>query len=119
MEKLRTPLRVTAVVVLLYALSTLSSSLVKSIYGYQVKDEGLLFIFAGAIFALFIFWWAIASNVGKYGGLATPGVLVLAIFVVFFLIGWARQFFTLRTVAIPVVIDVVLGAWIWSARPKS
>jgi hypothetical protein len=119
MERLGTPLRVTAIVTVLYGLSSLSPSLVSSIYGYQVKDNGLLWVLAASIFALAVLVWGIGSNPAQYGSLATHVVVALAIFVVFFLIGWVRHLFTFRTVVIPVIIDVALGAWIWSARPKS
>lgn len=118
MEKLGTPLRVTAIVTLLYGLSTLSPSLVSSIYGYQVNDNGLLFVLAASIFALAVVVWGVGSNPAQYGSLATHIVVALAIFVAFFLIGWVRNLFTFRTVVIPVIVDAVLGVWIWSARPK-
>jgi hypothetical protein len=119
MEKLGTPLRVTAIVSLLYGLSALSPSLVSTIYGYQAKDNGLLFLLAASIFAVAVLVWGIGSNPAQYGGLATHVVVALAIFVAFFLIGWVRGLFTFRTAVIPIIIDVALGAWIWSARPKS
>ncbi|HEV8340393.1 MAG TPA: hypothetical protein VGR25_12180 [bacterium] len=118
MERLGTPLRVTAIATLLYGLSSLSPALVSSIYGYQVKDNGLLFVLAASIFAIAVLVWGIGSSPGQYGGLATHVVVALAIFVAFFLIGWVRHLFTFRTVVIPIIIDVVLGVWIWSARPK-
>lgn len=119
MQKLRTPLLVTAIVTFLYGISALSPSLVSSLYGYEVKDQGLLFILAASIFAFFVFVWGVASNPDKYGNLATHVVVGLAIFVVFFLLGWARNLFTFRNAVIPVVIDIILGVWIWTAKPKS
>ena len=61
---------------------------------------------------------AAASDVAKYGGLAWAfalGLLLSAINLVYF---WATGAYTLRTVLAPIVINIVLAVWIWTARPK-
>lgn len=119
MEKLRVPLWVTAIYILLVGLSALSPSVVSRVYGYAVKDTGVLLILAAALLGFGVVLWGIASNPDRYSGLASLVVISLVIFIVALLWGLVRNVYTARNVAIPLIIDIVLGAWIWSARPKS
>lgn len=90
MEKLRTPLQITAVYILLVGLSSLTPGIVRAVFGYDVKDTGVLLVLAGTFLGFGVVLWAIASDVGRHGGLATS-----------------------------VVINIILVVWIWSAKPKS
>ncbi len=119
MEKLRVPLWVNTIYFFLVGLSAFSPSVVSSLYGYEVKDQGILLVLSAALLGTGVILWGIASNPEKHGGLASVVVISLVIFIVFFLWGWARNLFTLRNVAIPLIIDIVLAAWIWSARARS
>ncbi len=119
MEKLRVPLWVNTIYFLLLGISAFSPSVVSSVYGYEVKDPGVLLILSASLLGTGIILWGIASNPEKHGSLASVVVISLVIFIVFFLWAWTRNFFTLRNVAIPLIIDIVLAAWIWSARPRS
>jgi hypothetical protein len=89
-EKLRTPLQITAVYILLVGLSSLTPGIVRAVFGYDVKDTGVLLVLAGTFLGFGVVLWAIASDVGRHGGLATS-----------------------------VVINIILVVWIWSAKPKS
>ena len=119
MEKLRTPLMINAVYLILLGLSTLSPSLTQSVFGYEVKDPGVLLVLSGLFFGFGVVVWSMASNTEKYGGLATAQFVSLVIGIVFLLWGWLRQFYTARNALVPIIINIVLAAWIWSARPKS
>ncbi len=116
MEKLRTPLQINAIYVLLIGLSTLAPGLVRAIFGYDVKDAGVLLVLSASFLGFGIVLWSIAGNPEKYAGLATPIVIALVLFIVFLLWGWIGGTFTVRNVFIPVIINVILVAWIWSAR---
>ena len=116
MEKLRTPLQITAIYVLLIGLSTLSHGLVRAIFGYDVKDAGVLLVQSASFLGFGIVLWGIAGNPEKYACLATPIVIALALFIVFLLWGWIGGLFTVRNVIVPVIINIILAAWIWSAR---
>lgn len=118
-EKLRTPLLLTAIYVLLIGLTTLSPALVRAVFGYQVMDAGVLLMLSAAFLGTGVVVWRIAGDVEAHGTLATPVFVYLVIFIVFLLWGWARHFYTLRNTAIPLVINIVLAAWIWSARTKT
>jgi hypothetical protein len=89
------------------------------VYGYEVKDPGVLLVLAAALLGTGVILWGIASNPAQHGSLATVVIVALVIFIVFFLWGLVTSLYTVRNVAIPIIIDVVLIAWIWSARPKS
>lgn len=119
MEKLRTPLQITAVYVLLIGLSTLAPSLVRAIFGYDVKDAGVLLVLSATFLGFGVVLWGIAADAGKYGGLATSVVIALVLAILFLLWGWIGGMFTLRNVGVPLVIDIILVVWIWSAKPKS
>jgi len=42
----------------------------------------------------------------------------IVIGLLFLLYGWMRGLFTPRNVVLPIIIDVVLAGWLWSAKPK-
>jgi hypothetical protein len=113
------PLQVTAVYVLLIGLSTLAPSLVRAIFGYDVKDAGVLLVLSGTFLGFGVVLWGIAADAGKHGGLATSVVIALVLAILFLLWGWVGGRFTLRNVGVPLVIDIILVIWIWSAKPKS
>ncbi len=119
MEKLRPPLQITAVYILLVGLSSLTPGIVRAVFGYDVKDTGVLLVLAGTFLGFGVVLWAIASDVGRHGGLATSVVIGLVLEILFLLWGWIGGMFTVRNVGIPVVINIILVAWIWSAKPKS
>src|SRR3989441_12076438 len=110
---------VNAIYVILLALITLSPSMVSSVFGYAVQDQGVLRVLSGTLLGLGVLLWGIAGNVGKYGGLAMYIAIGTGIGALWLLWGWAGHLFTLRNAGVPIVINVVLTAWVWSARPKS
>jgi Zn-dependent protease with chaperone function len=119
-EKLRTPLMVNAVYLLLLGLATLSSSAVRSVFGYDVKDPGVLLVLSAAFLGLFVIAWAIASNPEKHGDLAMPVVIALIIFIVWLLWGWwISHIYTARNVMLPLIVNIALAIWIWWAKPKA
>ncbi|HEV2359630.1 MAG TPA: hypothetical protein VGZ23_18730 [bacterium] len=119
MEKLRTPLLVSAIYVLLIGLSTLTPGLVRAVFGYDVRDAGVLLVLSATFLGFGVVLWGIAGEPEKYGALAMSVFIALVIAIVFLLWGWLAHMFTARNVLIPVIIDIVLAAWIWSARPQS
>ena len=119
MEKLRTPLQVNAVYLILLCLATLSPSIAGSVFGYEVKDPGVLLVLSGIFLGFGVVVWGIAGNTEKFGGLASSLVVSLAIATVFNIWGWTTGLFTARTVLVPIIINIVLIGWFWSARPKS
>ena len=119
MEKLRTPLMVNAIYLFLLGLSTITPSLTSTVFGYEVKDPGVLLVLSGLFFGFGVLVWTIASNVDRYGGLASAQVIALIIGILFLLWGWIGKYYTTRNALLPIIINIVLAGWIWSARPKS
>lgn len=119
MEKLRTPLQVNAIYTLLLGLSALSPSVVRVVFGYEVKDAGVLLVLSAVFLGFGVVLWSIAGDPEEYGGLAMPVIISIVIGIVFVLWGWVNHLFTARNVVLPLIIDIVLVGWIWSARPKS
>ncbi len=120
MEKLKTPLMVNAVYLILLGLTTLSPGLTRSVFGYDVKDAGTLLVLSGTFLAFGVLVWGVSADPAKYGGLATYVVYGLAITTLFLLYGWwLAKLFTARNALIPVIINVVIAGWIWTSRPKS
>jgi hypothetical protein len=117
-EKLKTPLMANAVYLLLLGLVTLSPNLVSSIFGYDVRDAGVLLVLSSVLLGFGVVVWTVSASPEKYGGLATSIVVGIAIGLVFLLYGWMQGIFTLRNVGLPIIIDVVLAGWLWSAKPK-
>lgn len=110
---------VTSIYTLLIGLSTLSPSLVRAVYGYEVKDAGVLLVLAASFLGAGVVLWGIASDPEKYHGLAGSVIIFLTISIVFLLWGWARGLYTLRNVFLPLIIDIALVGWIWSRRTKA
>ena len=79
----------------------------------------MLLVLSAAFLGIGLLAWVIAGDAGKYGGLASALVAVLIIAVLFNLWAWMRGLFGARQLLVPIIIDVGLIAWIWSAKPKS
>lgn len=119
MEKLRLPMLVGAIYVILLGLVTLSPSLATSVFGREPKDPALLLTLSGVFLGFGVVIWGIASDTEKYGGLATALVIALLISAVFLAWAWATDLYTARTALGPLIINLVLAGWLWSAKPKS
>lgn len=119
MERLRTPLMVNAVYVLLVGIVSLSSRAVGGAFGYHVRDRGVLLVLSGSLLGLGVILWGIARDPEKHGGLWKFVVAGIAISTVWLLGGWAGHLFTARNVLVPVIVNILLLIWIWSARPKT
>jgi hypothetical protein len=119
MEKLGMPLKIAAIYLILLGLATISPSLATSIFGHEGKDPGVLLTLSGVFLGFGVVVWTIAGDVQKYGGLATAYVIALLISAVFLIWAWATGLFTARTALVPLIINLVLAGWIWTAKPKS
>lgn len=117
-EKLRLPVQLDAVYCILLGLAMLSPSLGASIFGHEAKDPALLLTLSGLFIGFGVVVWAIAGDIEKHGGLATALVFALVITGVFLAYAWATNLFTARTALVPLIINIVLAVWIWSAKPK-
>ena len=116
MEKLRTPLLVTAIYILVLGFLTLSPSMVRAVFGFTTNDRGVLLILSAAFWASGVVLAGIARDPEKHGDLAWTVMVYLVIFIVFLLWGRVERLYSIRHLAIPLVIDAGLVVWIWFAR---
>lgn len=119
MRNLRTALYLDAIYLFLLGVSTLSPSLTSTVFGYEVRDPGVLLVLSSVFLGFGAVVWTMAANSEKYGGLASAVVVALVIGAVFVAWGWARGLFTARNALVPLIINIVLAVWIWSARPRA
>ncbi len=110
------PLVVTALYVILLGLVTLSPGMVRGLFGYEIKEPGLLLVLSAAFLGSGVILWGIAGDPQRHGGLATSVVINLVILVVFLLWGVARNLFTWRNIVIPLLINLALAVWISTVK---
>lgn len=119
MEKLRVPLLVTALYFVILGASSLSASVVLTVFDYAVNDTGELLVLSAAFLGFSVVVWGIANDPGRHESLIMPLVNALLIFILFLLWGWARHVYTLRNVLPPIAIDALLIVWIWTSRRQT
>ncbi len=93
-------------------------SLSVAVFDRPVTDVAVESGWGSTLIAFGLLVVAMASNVEKYGGLAgmlAAGLLAITLDLVYFFV---TNVYTLRTIIVPIIINVILIAWIWSARPK-
>lgn len=93
-------------------------SLSVAVFARPVTDVAVTSGWGSTLIALGLLVVAMASDVGKYGGLAAMlavGLLAITLDLVYFFV---TEVYTLRTIIVPIIINTILIAWIWSVRPK-
>lgn len=88
------------------------------VFGRAVPDPAVLGGWGTSIVANGILALGAASDTRRYGGLAplfAAGLLVGTFGLLYYFLTGA---YTARTVLLPLVVNALLVAWIWSARPK-
>jgi hypothetical protein len=110
---------VNAVYLFLLGLATLTPSLTQVAFGYEVKDAGVLRVLSGVFLGFGVVVWSIAGNVGQYGGLAAAQVIALVISAIFLVWGWSGGLYTARNALVPLIINLALAGWLWSAKSQS
>jgi len=128
MQHFRELLLSSAIYSILVGLISLSPSFVAGVFAYQIKDLGVLLVFAGESLSLGVVLLGLHSLVAKemaetgsarlakYRGAAAYLTVAFAIGVVELLWGWLSGLFTLRTVIVPLIIYVIFMIWAWHNR---
>ena len=116
MERLRVPLLVTALYFLILGACALSASFVLALFDYAVNDTGELLVISAAFLGYGVVLWGIAGDPARHEKLISPIIGSLVIFVIFLLWGLAKHVYTVRNVAAPIAIDLVLSIWIWASH---
>ena len=119
MQHMLQALQVGAGYAILIGLISLSPSLVSSVFAYDVKDRGILLVFAGVNLAFGVVVWGLSTDSEKYRPMAPYVAVAFAIVAVLLAWGWISGLFTIRTVIVPLIINIVLTIWFWLNRPKS
>lgn len=94
-------------------------SLSTVVFGRPVADPAVEAGWGTSIIANGILALAAAWNVERYGGLAgayAAGIVVVTFGLLYFFLTGA---YDARAVLVPLIINTLLIAWIWSVRPKS
>src|SRR2546425_12420476 len=93
-----------AIYLLLLGLVTLSPNLVSSIFGYDVKDAGVLLVLSAVLLGFGVVVWAVSASPEKYGGFAAAIVVGVGIGLPFLLYGWMAGVFTPPNVVLPILL---------------
>jgi len=93
-------------------------SLAAAVFGRPVTDPAVEAGWGTSLIATGILALGSATNVQRYGGLAplfAAGTTVVTFGLLYFFLTGVYE---ARTVLVPIIINALLIAWIWSARPK-
>lgn len=115
---LRTPLLVNGIYSIVAGLLLFFPSLAVAVFAYQVKDAAAVSGWGVDVITIGLLAMVASSDVKKYGGLAWVFVFGLLLGAADLIFYWVGGSYTARNVLIPIVINVVLAAWIWSAQSR-
>ncbi len=117
-SRLRTPLLVNGVYAIAVGILLLIPPWAAAVFEYPTKDPAADSGWGASVIGIGLIALGAASDAAKYGGLVwafTAGLLLVALDLGYF---WMTGVYTARNVLAPIVINIALAAWIWSARPK-
>ena len=115
---LRPALLVQGVYACIVGLLLLFPSLGSRVFAYPLKDPAVVSGWGSSLLGVGILALVAASDVQRYGGMAwafVVGLLISAFDLLYFFI---TRTYTARNVIVPIIINALLIAWIWSVRPK-
>jgi len=90
-----------------------------AVFAYPLKDPAIFSGWGAALIVLGVIALLAARDIDRYGRLAwvfVGGLLLTAVDMIYF---WLTGAYTARTALPPIIINVVLAVWIWTARPKA
>jgi uncharacterized membrane protein len=117
-SRLHTALLVNGIYAVVVGILLLFPAWAAAVFAYPTKDPAADSGWGASIIGIGLVVLGAASDTAKYGGLAwafVVGLLLIALDLVYF---WATGIYTARNVLLPILINIALAAWIWSARPK-
>lgn len=128
MDRFPKLLELSAIVAILVGLISLSPSRFAAVFGYQVRDIGLLLAFAATSLSLGVvllgLYFLVAREVRRtgstelkeYRGIVPSLVIAFGIGFVYWAWGWARGLYTARTALVPLIIYAIFVWWAWNNR---
>lgn len=117
-SRLRTALLVNGVYAVVVGILLLIPKWAAAVFDYPTLDPAADSGWGATTIGTGLIVLGAASDAAKYGGLAwafVTGLLVIALDLIYF---WVTGIYSARNVLIPILINIVVAAWIWSARPK-
>ena len=114
---LRTALLVNGIYTIIVGILLFFPSWAASVFARPVRDAAVTSGWGTGLITIGLLALA-ATDVEKHGSLAWVFVVGLLIGTVDLIYFWTAGAYTPRTVMVPIIINVVLAAWIWTARPK-
>lgn len=114
---LRSALLVTGIYTVIVGVLLFFPSWASVVFARTVKDAAATSGWGTGLITIGLLALA-ATDVEKHGSLAwlfAVGLLLATVDLIYF---WTAGEYTPRTVLAPIIINLVLAAWIWSARPK-
>jgi len=116
--KLRTPLWIFAIYVLIVGFLELFPSLSVPVFGRPITDPAIESAYGVVLLTLGLVALLAARNPQKYAELSWIFIFGLLLGVVDYAYFWAKGAFDARTILPPIVINLVLAIWIWFGRAQ-
>ena len=114
---LRTALLVTGIYTIVVGILLFFPSWAASVFARPVRDAAAVSGWGTGLITIGLLALA-ATDVEKHGSLAWAFIVGLLLATVDLIYFWTTGEYTPRNVLVPIIINVVLMAWIWFARPK-
>lgn len=115
--RLRTALLVTGIYSIIVGIVLFFPSWAASVFARPVRDAAAISGWGTGLITIGLLALA-ASDVEKHGGLAWVFIVGFILATVDLIYFWAAGEYTPRNVLAPIIINVGLAAWIWSAQPE-
>lgn len=117
-RNLRLPMLVVGIYSVLVGIVLVFPAVAAAVFGRPTLDAAVESGWGTSILTMGLFALAIASNAKRYGPLAwisMAGLLLTAVDLAYF---WATGAYTARTALAPLILNVGLSLWVWTALPK-
>jgi hypothetical protein len=116
---MRTALQVNAAYAVVVGVLLLVPNWASIVFARPITDVAVTSGWGTSVIVLGLLSYVASTDLMKHGSLAgvfVLGLLLTALDLAYF---WAQGDYTARTILVPVIINVVLAVWIWTARGKT
>lgn len=116
---MRTALQVNAAYAVVVGVLLLVPNWASIVFARPITDVAVTSGWGTSLIVIGLLAYVASTDLMKHGSLAgvfVLGLLLTALDLAYF---WAKGDYTARTILVPVIINVVLAVWIWTARGKA